>query len=103
VWRDYFIQDAPGEVARALWEQLSPEPNTPNVEKLDLKAFHKVDIPKSYIVCRQDMTLPPGSFNPGMSSRLGIYKLVEMEGSHEVMFTRPAELASKLLEANRMS
>jgi len=102
-WRDYFIQDAPAEVARALWEQLSPEPNTPNVEKLDLKAFHKVGIPKSYIFCRQDMTLPPGSFYPGMSSRLGIYKLVEMDGSHEVMFTRPAELASKLLEANRMS
>jgi hypothetical protein len=35
-----------------------------------------------------------------MSSRLGEFKLVEMDGSHEVMFTRPAELARKLVEAS---
>jgi hypothetical protein len=34
-----------------------------------------------------------------MSSRLGRFKLIEMDGSHEVMFTRPAELARKLVEA----
>jgi len=100
VWRDHFIQDASEEVACALWQQLSHEPNQPNVEKLDLKAFLALDIPKSYIFCRQDMTLPPGSFHPGMSSRLGMYKLVEMDGGHEVMFTRPAELADKLIEAS---
>jgi hypothetical protein len=33
-----------------------------------------------------------------MSSRLGTFKLVEMDGSHELMFTRPAELARKLVE-----
>jgi pimeloyl-ACP methyl ester carboxylesterase len=100
IWRDYFIQDAPDEVARALWQQLSHEPNHPNVEKLDNKGFHALDIPKSFIFCRQDMTLPPGSFHPGMSSRLGTYKLVEMDGSHEVMFTRPADVAEKLIEAS---
>jgi pimeloyl-ACP methyl ester carboxylesterase len=100
IWRDHFIQDASEEVARVLWEHLTPEPNLPNVEKLDLKAFYSLDIPKSYIFCRQDMTLPPGSFYPQMSSRLGTYKLVEMDGSHEVLFTRPAELAEKLVEAS---
>ncbi len=100
IWRDHFIQDASEEVARVLWEHLSPEPNQPNVEKLDLKAFYSLDIPKSYIFCRQDMTLPPGSFYPQMSSRLGTYKLVEMDGSHEVLSTRPAELAEKLIEAS---
>jgi len=100
IWRDHFIQDASEEVARALWEQLSPEPNQPNVEKLDLKAFYSLNIPKSFIYCRQDMTLPPGSFYPQMSSRLGTYKLVEMDGNHEVMFIRPTELADKLIEAS---
>jgi pimeloyl-ACP methyl ester carboxylesterase len=100
VWRDHFIQDASEEVARALWEQLSPEPNQVNVEQLDLKAFHALNIPKSYLFCRQDVALPPGSFHPQMSSRLGTYKLVEMDGGHEVMFTRPAELADKLIEAS---
>jgi hypothetical protein len=44
--------------------------------------------------------MPPGYFHPGMSSRLGACKVLEMEGSHEVMFTRPAELAEKLIEAS---
>jgi hypothetical protein len=34
-----------------------------------------------------------------MSSRLGRCKIVQMAGSHEVMFTRPAELARKIIEA----
>jgi DNA-directed RNA polymerase sigma subunit (sigma70/sigma32) len=37
---------------------------------------------------------------PRMSSRLGAFKLLEMDGSHEVMFTRPAELAEKLIQAS---
>lgn len=100
VWRDHFIQDASEEVARVLWEQLAPSPNQPNVEKLDLKTFYSLDIPRSYISCRQDFSLPLGSFHPRMSSRLGTFKLVEMDGSHEVLFTHPAELADKLIEAS---
>ncbi len=99
-WRDYFIQDATEEAARPLWEQLSPEPNQPNVERLDLTTFYARDIPKSYLFCRQDLTMPPGWFHPRMSSRLGTYKLVEMDGSHEVMFTRPVEVADKLIKAS---
>jgi pimeloyl-ACP methyl ester carboxylesterase len=98
-WREHFIQDASEETARIFWEQLSPEPNHPNIEKLDLKVFYSLDIPKSFISCRQDVSLPPGSFHPRMSSRLGSFKLVEMDGSHEVLLSRPAELAGKLIEA----
>jgi hypothetical protein len=100
IWRDNFIQDAAEGVARDLWGQLSPEPNQRNVEKLDLKGFYALDIPKSVIHCRHDLTLPPGSFHPRISSRLGTFTLVEMDGSHEALFTRPAELADKLLEAS---
>lgn len=102
IWRDHFIQDAPEEVARVLWEQLAPSPNQTNVEKLDLEAFYSLAIPKSFIFCRQDLTLPPGSWHPQMSSRLGNFKLVEMDGSHEVMFTRPVEVAEKLIEASSL-
>jgi hypothetical protein len=35
-----------------------------------------------------------------MSSRPGAFKLLEMDGSHEVMFTRPEELANKIVEAS---
>jgi pimeloyl-ACP methyl ester carboxylesterase len=100
VWRDNFIQDASESVARSFWEQLSPEPNQVNLDKLDLKRFYSLAIPKSFIYCRQDKALPPGYFHPRMSSRLGAFKLLEMDGSHEVCFTRPAELADKLIEAS---
>jgi hypothetical protein len=99
IWRDGFIQDAPESEARSIWEQLSPEPNQVNLEKLDLNRFYSLGIPKSFIYCRQDKALPPGYFHPRMSSRLGVFKLLEMDGSHEVMFTRPAELADKIIEA----
>ena len=98
-WRDNFIQDAPESVARSTWEQLSPEPAQVNLDKLDLNLFYSLKVPHSFIHCRQDKAMPPGYFHPGMSSRLGAYKLVEMDGSHEVMFTRSAELADRIIEA----
>jgi len=99
-WLDNFIQDAPESLARSTWEQLSAEPNQVNLDRLDLKRFYSIAISKSFIFCRQDRAMPPGYFHPGMSSRLGPHKLVEMDGSHEVMFTRPAELADKIIEAS---
>jgi pimeloyl-ACP methyl ester carboxylesterase len=99
-WRDHFIQDAPEALARATWEQLSPEPNQVNSDKVALKQFHSLAIPRSFIHCRQDKSLGPGYFHPRMSSRLGNCKLLEMDGSHEVLFTRPRELAEKLIEAS---
>jgi pimeloyl-ACP methyl ester carboxylesterase len=99
IWRDNFMQDAPVAQARSIWEQLSPEPNQVNLDRLDLKRFYSLTIPKSFIYCRQDNALPPGYFHPQMSSRLGTFKLLEMDGGHEVMFTRPGGLAEKIIEA----
>ena len=99
-WRDNFIQDAPQSLARSTWERLSAVPNQVNLDRLDLKQFYSIPISKSFIFCRQDRAMPPDYFHPGMSSRLGPHKLVQMDGSHEVMFTRPAELADKILEAS---
>jgi pimeloyl-ACP methyl ester carboxylesterase len=100
IWRDHFIQDAPEEVARSFWERLSPEPHQVNLDRLDLKRFYSLAIPRSFISCRQDKAMPPGTFHPRLSSRLGAFKLLEMDGSHEVMFTRPAELADRIIEAS---
>jgi hypothetical protein len=100
IWRDNFMQDAQESVARAVWERLAPEPNQVNLDKLDLKRFYSLSVPKSLIYCRQDKALPQGYFHPRMSSRLGVFKLLEMDGSHEVMFTRSAELADKIIEAS---
>jgi hypothetical protein len=36
-----------------------------------------------------------------MSSRLGSFRLVEMPGSHEVLFTNPQGLVEKVIESGR--
>jgi pimeloyl-ACP methyl ester carboxylesterase len=99
VFRDLFIQDASPEDARSVWERLVPQPFEPWDEKLDLAEFYRERLPRSFIAVEDDRALPAGTWHPQMSSRLKAFKLVEMGGSHEVMFTRPAELARKLVDA----
>jgi pimeloyl-ACP methyl ester carboxylesterase len=99
VFRDEFMQDAAPEAARSVWERLVPQPFSPWDEKLDLAEFHRGELPRSFIAVSDDRALAPGQWHPVMSARLGAYKLVEMGGGHEVMFTRPAELARRLLDA----
>jgi pimeloyl-ACP methyl ester carboxylesterase len=103
VWREAFINDGDLQTAKQTYAKLSPEPLQPSKDKLDLKKFYSLDIPKSYINCTEDIALPPGEWgwHPRMSNRLGLYRLVQMPGSHEVMFTNPVGLAEKILEAGR--
>lgn len=103
VWRDAFINDGDLEMAKRTYGMLAPEPLQPAKDKLDLKKFYLLDIPKSYINCTEDIALPPGEWgwHPRMSNRLGLYRLVQMPGSHEVMFTNPSGLAEKIVEAGR--
>jgi pimeloyl-ACP methyl ester carboxylesterase len=104
IWREAFINDADEELARSSYEQLSPEPYQPFNDKLDLGGFYASRIPRSYLNCTEDIALPPGpdfGWHPRMSNRLGLYRLVQMPGSHEVIFTNPGGLAQKLIEAGR--
>lgn len=99
VWRNAFINDADENMAQETYQKLTPEPCQPFHDRLDLKKFYQLDIPKTYLNCTEDQALPAGFWHPKMSSRLGQFKLIEMAGSHEAMFTRPEELASKIIEA----
>ena len=103
IWREAFINDADAELAQSSYAQLSPEPYRCFTDKLDLGAFYASQVPRSYLNCTEDIALPPGEWgwHPRMSSRLGLYRLVQMPGSHEVMFTNPGGLAAKLVEAGR--
>jgi hypothetical protein len=84
---------------------LNPEPFGPIVEKLDMKAFYELTtVPRSYVLCLDDCVLPPGDPQFGWlanARRLGLFRLVTLEGSHEVLYTNPALLATKLEVAGR--
>ena len=103
IWREMFLNDADLELAKSTYEQLSPEPFQPSIDKLDLKRFYSLSIPKSYLYCTEDNSRPQGEwgYHPKMSSRLGLFRLLQMPGSHEVMFSNPVGLAEKIIVAGR--
>ncbi|OBF59358.1 salicylate esterase [Mycobacterium sp. 852002-50816_SCH5313054-b] len=103
VFRETFINDADLDVATAAYAQLSPEPYPQMAEPLDLRKFYALDTPRSYLNGTDDIALPPGEWgwHPRMSSRLGLYRLVQMPGSHELIFTNPNLLTDKIIEAGR--
>ena len=103
VWREAFINDADATLAKSAYDTLCPEPMQPGLDPLDLSRFYQTTIPKSYLNATEDIALPPGEWgwHPRMSSRLGLYRLVQMPGSHEVLFTNPAGVAQSLIAAGR--
>jgi pimeloyl-ACP methyl ester carboxylesterase len=103
VFRDGFIGDADLATARRVYAGLRPTPFGLMAERLDLKRFWALRTPRSYLNCTEDVAFPAqaGGWHPAMSTRLGLFRLVQMPGSHESMYTRPAELAAKLVEAGR--
>ena len=103
IWREAFINDADLALAQSAYARLSPEPYMPFTEKLDMKKFYSLQIPKSYLNCTEDCALPQGEWgwHPRLSSRLGLFRLVQMPGSHETIFTNPTGLAGKIIEAGR--
>lgn len=103
IWREAFINDADLELAQHAYEQLSSEPYGPVMEPLDLKQFYTLQIPRSFLNGTEDTALPPGEWgwHPRLSSRLGLYRLVQMPGSHELLFSNPRMLAEKIIEAGR--
>ncbi len=105
IWREVFINDGDLALARRVYDQLlSPTPRRSHTDAVPLKTFFSLQIPKGYLNCTEDIALPPGpewGWHPRMSSRLGLHRLVQMPGSHQVNFTNPELLARKIVEAGR--
>ncbi len=96
--RHALMPTEPVELQDALLKRLGPQPLALFTTKVDSRDFQDLTIPKAVVFCKDDASLPPGAFL-GMAQGLGEYKLVQLDGSHETLFTNPAAVAKGLLEA----
>lgn len=103
IWREVFINDASDEEARTAYERLNPHPYATFTDKIRLKANPAANgLAKSYINCTEDTALPHShGWHPRLSEKLGLFRLVQTPGSHELCFTNPGLLAEKILLAGR--
>jgi pimeloyl-ACP methyl ester carboxylesterase len=103
IWREAFMNDADQELAERAYSQLNPHPYKTWTDAVRLEtSLAELQVGKSYLNCRQDTAMPHSlPWHPRLSERLGLFRLVECDGSHELCFTNPALLAQKVEEAGR--
>ena len=102
IFREAFIGDLSSHDAERYFQQfVSPTPARSHYDKVILKDFHRLPIPKSWLYATDDIALPPGEYgwHPRLSQRLGEYRLVTLPGSHEVLFSAPCALAQAIILA----
>lgn len=103
IWREAFINDADAALAEQAFGLLNPHPNKTFTDKAKLSTpLAAMPMGKSYINCQQDTALPHSlPWHPRLSEKLGLFRLVECQGSHELCFTDPARLADAIERAGR--
>jgi pimeloyl-ACP methyl ester carboxylesterase len=103
IWREAFINDADLALAESSYARLNPQPYRTFTEPVALATeLAALELGKGYVNFQQDVALPHSMpWHPRLSERLGLFRLVEAQGSHETCFTDPALLARKIEEAGR--
>jgi pimeloyl-ACP methyl ester carboxylesterase len=103
IWRDVFINDADFALAKSAYEQLNLHPYKTFTDKIALsKPLAELAVGKSYVNCLQDTAMPHSlPWHPRLSERLGLFRLVECPGSHEMFFSNPSRLAEAIIQAGR--
>lgn len=102
-WREVFMNDADLETAKRTYELLNPHPFKTLTDKISLRTNPaQMTMPKSYIVCTEDTAMPHSNWwHPRLSEKLGLFRLVQAPGSHELCFSDPARLAKAIIDAGR--
>ena len=103
IWREAFINDADLELAQKAYDVLNPHPLATFSDKIALKGNPaEMPLAKSYINCTEDTALPHShGWHPRLSEKLGLFRLVQVAGSHELCFSDPASLAKAIMAAGR--
>jgi pimeloyl-ACP methyl ester carboxylesterase len=103
IWREAFINDVDLDTAQRAYDVLNPHPVKTFTDKISLKT-NPADMKagKSFINCTEDNSLPHHyPWHPRLSQKLGLFRLVQVPGSHELCFSNPARLAQAIMDAGR--
>lgn len=103
IWREAFINDADEALAQSTYALLNPHPYRTFTEPAQLPvSLAALEVGKSYLNAQQDTALPHSlPWHPRLSERLGLFRLVECPGSHELCFSDPASAAQHIERAGR--
>ena len=103
IWREAFCNDASEADAMKWYGMLNPHPYATFTDPISLKQNPaEMTIGKSYLNFTEDAALPHSlPWHPRLSEKLGLFRLVQAPGSHEVCFSNPRLLAEKIIEAGR--
>ena len=103
IWREAFMNDADLETAQRAFNVLNPHPINTLRDKISLKTDPiEMPIAKSYINCTEDISLPHHyPWHPRLSQKLGLFRLIQTPGSHELCFSNPPGLARAIMNAGR--
>ena len=90
-----YFTDQEGEEKEFYMKQLTPQPLAPFFEKIHFNQFPKIYTPKTYILGLRDKSLPP-ELTRKFAERLEVTP-VEIDAGHDMMVSRPDEVAKVLL------
>ena len=102
VFQNGFMNDADPATAAVVHSALRPQPyRTFTDPAIGGDEYRGLGVPLEYVFSADDVALPPGEFawTPRFPERIGA-TVVTVPGSHESMFTRPAELADGILRVS---
>jgi pimeloyl-ACP methyl ester carboxylesterase len=96
--RKYFYHDCDEATARWAFDSLGPERfGDTTVTPVSVPTFWAADLPRSFIVCEQDRSMPRWLADT-VTRRLGVEQL-SIDSSHSPFLSRPCELAELLVHA----
>jgi pimeloyl-ACP methyl ester carboxylesterase len=103
IWREALTNDMDEMSSRAAYEKLVPQPYRTFSDKIALSrppaAF---EMGKSYINFTEDTGMPADMpWHPRLSRKLGLFRLVQGPGGHEVCFSDPDLAAERIVAAGR--
>ncbi|MCW2655795.1 MAG: hypothetical protein QOE41_3284 [Mycobacterium sp.] len=98
-WK-YFYHDCDEATARWAYNRLGPERfGETTFAPVSTPRFWAADLPRSFILCLQDRSLPRWLAN-AVADRLGVEQLT-IDASHSPFLSRPRELAGLLVHATK--